>query len=372
MATRLVAGCMSGTSLDGIDAALVAVVGTGLTMTATVRRVVSRPLGRLAAPLRELAAQRPMTAGDIAALAREFGLLHLDLLRELIGNERIDLVAVHGQTVFHAPPVSWQLIDAAPLARGLGVPVVFDLRAADLAAGGHGAPITPLADYVLFRDEGETRAVLNLGGYCNYTWLPAALPSRAGEVDPSRPSAASAAIRGGDICACNHVLDAAARALFGVPFDDQGRRALAGTVRFEPRDALVAMLRAQSTAGRSLGTGDELHGWIEQNRGRFRPADLVRSVCDAIAMVVLERVGAADRLILAGGGAKNLALCNALAQHGANPISLSDEFGVPTQGREAAAIAVLGALCADGAPITLPQITGCTDPPPRAGTWIYP
>ena len=169
---ELIAGCMTGTSLDGLDAALVRVSGTDLSMRAEVVRAISRPLGRLARPLRRLAEQHPMTAGEVAVLSRDFALLHVKTLRELLGRERPALVSVHGQTVFHAPPVSWQLMNPAPIVEALDVPVVFDLRAADLARGGEGAPITPLADFVFFRSETRTRMVVNLGGFCNVTLLP--------------------------------------------------------------------------------------------------------------------------------------------------------------------------------------------------------
>jgi 1,6-anhydro-N-acetylmuramate kinase len=364
VATRLVVGCMTGTSVDGIDAALVEIVGTGLAMTATPRRLLSRPLGPLGEGLRALAGQQPLSAGQIAGLGHEFERLHLGLLHELCAGQPVALIAVHGQTVFHAPPVSWQLMSVAKLARGLSVPIVFDLRAADLAAGGQGAPITPLADHVFFRAAHETRVVLNLGGFCNYTWLP-----RGGELqDP----ASLGQIRGGDICVCNQLLDALARKLFGVPFDAGGKHALAGQTHPEARAALLTTLRAQAAGGRSLGTGDEHVGAFADWAERVRADDLVRTACETVATAVAERVGGADRMIVAGGGALNQALVRALSTQTAAPVALSDEFGVPAQAREAAAMAVLGALCQDGVPITLPQITGCATPAPQAGCWVYP
>lgn len=133
---------MTGTSLDSLDVALVEIHGTGLELRADVVRCLTRPLGSLTGPLRALAAQQPATAGRISTLARELATLHVYALHELVGEEPVDLIAVHGQTVFHHPPASWQLINPAPIAQALRTPVVFDLRAADLAAGGQGAPIT--------------------------------------------------------------------------------------------------------------------------------------------------------------------------------------------------------------------------------------
>ena len=113
---------------------------------------------------------------------------------------RADLVVAHGQTVFHAPPASWQLLNAAPIARAVRAPVVFDLRQADLAAGGQGAPITPLADWIMLRAHGPAaagRAIVNLGGFCNVTILPS--------------GAGPEGVRGMDVCPCNHLLDGVAR-----------------------------------------------------------------------------------------------------------------------------------------------------------------
>jgi 1,6-anhydro-N-acetylmuramate kinase len=302
----------------------------------------------------------------IAGLARELGVVHVTAIRELLAGERADLISAHGQTVFHAPPLSWQLFSSAPVAHALGTPVVFDLRAADLAAGGQGAPITPLADYVLFRDASQTRAVVNFGGFCNFTLLPR--------------GAAIASIRGGDVCACNQLLNALARAFFNEPFDADGRHARQGRICNDTRDELVELLRRQARAGRSLGTGDELTEWLTQQHSKHPAENLACSACDAIAQVIVETVDRAasaaraapiDAWVLAGGGVRNRALYEAFAKRCVAPVTLSDTYGVPATHREAAAIAVLGALSQDRVPITLPAITGAAIAP-LAGTWVLP
>jgi 1,6-anhydro-N-acetylmuramate kinase len=354
---------MTGTSIDALDAALVAIDGTGLAMKASVVRCLSRPLGELADCLRGLAEQQLTSAGDVAWVSHALSGLHTEVLCELIAADRLDLVAVHGQTVYHNPPISWQLVTPTPIAHQLGVPVVFDLRAADLAVGGRGAPITPIADFVLFRAPDETRVIVNLGGYVNYTLL------------PREPAGASvSAVRGGDICACNQVLDALARRVFGEAFDQDGQRAWTGRVRAEAFNELVALLGAQMSSNRALGTGDELTEWIDTHWESFVGEDLARSACEAIAEVVTRRALAdvsADRLLLAGGGTRNRALMDALCER-CEVASLTDEVGVSAPYREAVAVAVLGALCQDRVPITLPQVTGARGRPPVAGSWAYP
>ncbi len=152
---RTVVGAMTGTSLDAIDVAVATIEGTGLGMRARLRRHRATDLGPLRDDLREAACGQPMTAQRFAGLAGTLGRRYeaaIAAATETAGP--IALIAVHGQTVFHRPPFSWQLIDPTPIARRFGCPVVSDLRQADLAAGGEGAPITPLADWVLFRAEG--------------------------------------------------------------------------------------------------------------------------------------------------------------------------------------------------------------------------
>lgn len=355
--TRLVVGCMSGTSLDGLDAALVEISGTGLSMKARLLHTASRPLGTLLPVLRRLADQHAMTAGEISRAMTEFALLHIATIREACGTRTPDLICSHGQTIFHAPPHSWQMLQPAPLARVFGCPVVFDLRAADIAAGGQGAPITPLADLVLFGNADSTRAVVNLGGFCNITLLPAA----QGDADVLRTQ-----IMARDVCACNHVLDLIARERLGVPFDEHGTHAgQALVVHDEALDALRELLHRQSNSGRSLGTGDELFSWL----AGFTHVDgkvLARSACLAIAERVVEACSRTHGLILAGGGARNATLVHFIRQGSTDrrqTVHLSDEVGIDVSAREATCFAVLGALCQDGVPITLTQVTGVANPP---------
>jgi anhydro-N-acetylmuramic acid kinase len=353
---RLVVGCMTGTSLDGLDVALVRIHGHGLAMHLEHLQGLSVGLGALAGPLRRLAEQQPITAREIAQAMHAFAQLHVAAIRDLHA-ERIDLVVVHGQTVYHAPPVSWQLCAPSPISHALQVPVVYDLRAADIAAGGQGAPITPLADFVLFRHGSESRAVVNLGGFCNITMLP-------GGHDATR-------IQGADVCACNQLLDALARTLWDIPFDHHGERAATGTVDRKALAALAPLLSLQARSGRSLGTGDELSSWIARHRGRCEDADLARTACAAIAQTISHAAKDSQRLVLAGGGVRNRTLLGELQGRSQVPVVTSDSLKIPIDMREAIGMAILGALCQDRIPITVPGITG-VETAPVSGCWSYP
>lgn len=368
---RLVVGCMTGTSVDGLDAALVRVDGHGLSMRAKFVAGVSASLGELAGPLRALGEQTPMPAAQIAALARDFSLAHTRAVRALLESEParaamwergpnehaghagracVDLIAVHGQTVAHAPPVSWQMFNPWPLVEATGARVVFDLRGADLARGGQGAPITPLADLVLLAGP-ETRAVINLGGFCNVTLLPAVGPG-------ADMGVASERVQGLDVCVCNLLLDAIARERLGVPYDAGGEAALSGRVHEPATGDLLNLLEHQRASGRSLGTGDESLAWVARWAGTLTGADLCASACEAIGRTIGRAVHGAQRVLLAGGGANNRALVRVIEREAGAPCASTDDAGLPGTFREAAEMAVLGALCADRVPITLAQVTG--------------
>ena len=357
MDTRQVIGCMTGTSLDAIDCALVQVAGSGLMARFEVLDFISESLGDLSAHLRMLAEQEAHPVRDAATCARELALAHARLLAPWCAERAIDFVCVHGQTVWHRPPVSWQLMNLPVLAHELGVAVVGDLRAADLAAGGQGAPITPLADFLLFEQQDEPRTVVNLGGFCNITRLP-------GDGD-------SAAVRGADICACNHVLDAVARRCFDRPYDHNGEQAAAGSIDHAAYAALAELLLMQREDHRSLGTADELVSWVETWQQRIPGRDCARSACAALAETIAGSVGGSSRVLLAGGGVRNRTLVAEITARCRAPVELTDAYGVAGEQREAVAMAVLGTLCADRVPITLPAVTGVARAP-VAGVWVRP
>lgn len=361
---RLVVGTMTGTSIDGdLDAALVAVHGRGLGMRASVEATGSWPLGALADDLRRVAAQEPMPAGEFARIARAFGELHARALDELCSGAGVqpDLAVLHGQTVFHAPPLTWQLLDPWPVAARLGCRVRYDLRSANTVSGGQGAPITPLADFVLFADTLGPKLVMNLGGFINVTLV----PTLGQGVD---------AIRGFDVCACNHLLDRVARTRLGAPFDADGAAASRGTADTETARRIADAIAPAAVAGttrRSLGTGDDAARLVELT-APLAPDDACRTVVEAIASaavrVIASETGTSVADIrIAGGSARHRALQAALARRtGATVRTTAESDGIPVHMREAAEIAILGALADDGVRYSLPQVTGAASVVPES------
>ena len=362
--TRLVVGTMTGTSIDAIDVALVRITGRGLRVHAELVRYSSYELGELRQILRATANQAPMSARRFAKTALKFGHLHGNVIESLLYDADAgppDFVCVHGQTVFHRPPYSLQLVNPAVIASRLNCPVVTDLRQADLAAGGQGAPITPLADWILFRSPDVPRAVINLGGFCNITLLPA-----------SDDESSIQKIRGFDVCACNQLLDAVSRATTGEPFDRDGQNATSGIADESLRTSLEQLLRWQRDKRGSLGTQDDIRPWVSQHADLCDGSTLAATAVQATAKVIAEALEHCNvkEVYLAGGGTHNLALVSELmsALDGTS-VSPLDKLGVPVGAREAVCMAVLGALCADGVPITLKQVTHAIENPGVAGTW---
>src|SRR5581483_4376309 len=180
MATRMIAGAMSGTSADGVDVAVIEVDGTGLAMTG---RLLSRHHEPYVPELRQrIHAIRLQGGADfhsLGAIARAVSLTYASAVFGALDAAALSpgalvAIAAHGQTLYHRPPFTIQWLDPALLAAETGVRVVSDFRRADCAAGGQGAPLVPFADFILFRDKAVDRAVVNIGGIANVTLLPAA------------------------------------------------------------------------------------------------------------------------------------------------------------------------------------------------------
>jgi anhydro-N-acetylmuramic acid kinase len=285
---------------------------------------------------------------------------------------KVDLIACHGQTLYHQGEAArflgrklattWQTGEAAVIASRVGVPVVSDFRPADMAAGGRGAPLVPYLDYLLFRDASAARIVQNIGGIANLTSIPA--------------RAAASAVVAFDTGPGNMVIDAVTEKLFGQPFDRGGRIAASGKV-LEPVVGEVMKReffrrKPPKTAGREE-FGREFVREFLRSCGRAKKQDIAAtataltaiSIADATRRFVLNnptaRKGSVREMILSGGGAKNPTLVAMLANELASldvHLRFSDEFGVPSDAKEAVAFAVLGYQTWHRRPSNVPSATG--------------
>lgn len=353
-----IVGCMSGTSCDGVDAVLVEVcerAGAPLDTEARVIGGASVELGGLGERLLAFSRGGALAAGEIAELRDRLSDAHVRAIREVGGG--CDVVAAHGQTVFHGRATpdarggrTWQLFEPARVARAIGVPVLADLRSGDVAAGGQGAPITPIADRVLFGSHAPC-AVVNLGGFCNATLL-----------------GGDGSVAGFDVCPCNQLLDAGARRWLGAKFDTGG--AVAGEGRADAGESAGLRGAWANAAGRSLGSGDERLDVLTRLES-MGVGDRLATLCDAIGRAIGERVGGVP-VFVAGGGARNAALVRAIEGRCAGAVSSTAVVGVDPVWREGACMAVLGGLTLRGEAATLAGVTGCAAPAPIAGSWTLP
>ena len=366
-----VAGLMSGTSLDGIDVALVHIGGEDVAsfewQVAAFRTVAYRD------DQRELI-QRSLEQGgpaDLCALHAELGeWLATAFLSTCdaagVRSEDVDLIGSHGQTVWHEPPqgtergATLQLGDPATVAERTGIAVVSDFRARDVAAGGHGAPLVPWADRLLFSHPERSRALQNIGGMANVTWLP-----KAGSDSPPLAFDTGPGVA---------LLDAAAElATAGRQRrDEDGRLAAGGTID----EALLARLLSHEFFGAPppKSTGREVFGAplvaslaqdLEPGREDDGWPDLLatltaltaRSIGDAYRAWVLPE--GVDEVFLLGGGARNPTLAAAIVEQ-LSPVALSpnEDLGVEPDAREAVAFAVLAWAHLRGVPANVPTVTG--------------
>lgn len=334
---RIAVGTMTGTSMDGVDAVAVLIEGQGLELTASFLEIASIPFDGIRDDLRKLSKYEEMHSGE---LALSIGERTRDAIKALNINN-IDLIALHGQTIYHQPPKTIQLINPNPVIEAFDCTVLNQPRLMDVELGGEGAPITPLADWIMFREKKRNVAIVNLGGFCNITMLPA--QGYYGEIR---------SIQGFDVCCCNLLLDAIARERIGKPFDKDGELASKGDMDEDVYGELLTLLSAQHHGKQSLGHLDDIGQQLSTWNG-VPSETFAATACAAIGDCISNSIGDADCVYLAGGGCHNKSLASHIRHNG----TVAD-LGVPVQAREGMAMAILGAMHQDGVSITLPQVTG--------------
>ncbi|MEO0676069.1 MAG: anhydro-N-acetylmuramic acid kinase [Pseudomonadota bacterium] len=338
-----VIGTMSGTSLDGVDAAVletdgVEILGFGPSAfrpyAADERAVLRAALGS-------------WRADDAAALVEA---AHAELLAEF---DRPDLVGFHGQTLAHDPggQGTYQAGDGAELAEVLGWPVAWDFRTADVQMGGQGAPLAPFYHWACARWAGFERPVafLNLGGVGNLTWV-----DPASDV-PEAPNVLLAF----DTGPANAPLDDLMQARLGVSYDDGGALARMGAVDMALIERLLAHPYFAKLPPKSLDRGD-FAGLLDVRA--LSDADAAATLTAAVAASVawgLEACPAPpDRIFVTGGGRKNAVMMEMIGAGASCPVAPVEEIGLDGDMLEAQAFAYLAARVARGLPTSCPGTTG--------------
>lgn len=365
-------GVMSGTSLDGVDAVLARFRGDDRDFAWDLIGHHAEPFGaEFRRRLLAVAGGGEVAAEEIARLHTGLGDFYAETIKTLLAREKFasgDLagIGISGQTVYHQSSrralgrgVTYQIGSAAVVAERVRAGVVSDFRAADVAAGGDGAPLVPYADYLLFRDGEEGRIVLNVGGIANLTAIPAGCTAEEVIAFDTGPG--------------NMVMDGIMRELSDgkAQYDEGGARAGLGSVNSEMIEDAMSNPFFAEPPPRSTGReqfGDEyVHRWIQAGRARsLSDDDLVATACaltaESVAKAVEDHVSGemkVDVMYVAGGGAKNPVLMRELtARCGPSRVEVSSALGVAPDCREALAFAVLAHETVAGRTGNLPQVTG--------------
>lgn len=360
---RTALGLMSGTSMDGVDAALIRSDGNGriefgprqtFPYDAAIRAGLRASLGKTEAPAPLVEALTRAHAAAVATLLGGNG----------IASGAVDVIGFHGHTISHRP---WegstiQIGDGPLLARLAGIDVVNDFRIADVRAGGQGAPFVPVFHAALARGLEHPLAVLNIGGVANVTWIGAAYDAVA-----SAP--AETALLAFDTGPGNALLDDWVFKRTGAHWDADGKLALAGRADPAAAAAILANAYFERQPPKSL---DRDH-FDSSPVARLSPADgaatLVEVTARSAALARRFFPAPAQRWLVCGGGRRNPAIMQALKAAIAEPVDAVEAVGWDGDALEAQAFAYLALRSLDGLPLSFPRTTGV--PRPLAGGTLH-
>jgi anhydro-N-acetylmuramic acid kinase len=359
----LVVGLMSGTSLDGVDAALVDFSGKQPKALATFWQPYSSAIRK---PALQLQTAQQNEIHCAALLANELAHCYADAVAQLLANAgvnagQIAAIGCHGQTIRHQPASGYsvQLNNPALLAELTGIAVVADFRSRDIAAGGQGAPLVPAYHAAVFGDATRHRVILNLGGIANLT-----------DLNPGQP------IRGFDCGPGNLLMDAWIERHQGLRYDEGGQWAAQGKVLPELLHGLLADGFFAVSPPKSCGREEFNLAWLEHHlAGSEQPQDVQATLLELSAVSVTKAVGrwcgSPGELFVCGGGARNLTLMARLQHHLANcRVASTDSLGQAADWVEALAFAWLAWRTLHNEPGNLAEVTGARGP--RILGAIYP
>lgn len=351
----LAVGLMSGTSLDGMDAALVRLRGP-----TQVELLAFHTLSYGNEYRRQL--EDAIRSGGVRALALLHGAVGswaVEAVQQVLALGRVraselDFIAFHGQTVWHEPPVvTWQLGEPAVLAEAFGVRVVSGFRSRDVAAGGQGAPLVPIADVLLFGGQ-EPRLLLNVGGMANLTWVPHRAVEEGALAFDTGPGVA--------------VIDAVARIVDpALPWDRDGRLSAQGSADEAVLEELLAdeffLAPPPKSTGRERFGAEYAARLAARVPGPDGVATAVELTARSVARAIAGHMPPAEEIVVSGGGRRHPGLMAALARAVAaagrpDRIVPFDSLFFDGDAKEAVAFALLGYLTVHGQPGNLPAATG--------------
>jgi len=354
---------MSGTSLDGADAALVE-------FSAAAPRTLAFATVPFSAELRERILDLSEPGKDRLDLAGTVSLELADLYARAVQGalagggvsvDQVTAIGCHGQTVRHRPELGFtiQLNDPARLAERTGIDVIADFRRRDMAAGGQGAPLVPAFHEALFRHPSVSRAVVNIGGISNITWMPAGGRTLGFDCGPG-----------------NVLLDGWSRRHLGAAFDEDGAWAKRGHTDAGLLETLLAEPFLEAAPPKSTGRELFRMEWLDQRLEEKRaPEDVQSTLTDFTAHAIVDALdrfcGKTDEIYLSGGGARNPTLVDRIeGLTRGRPVAPTDVLGVPTAHVESMAFAWLAMKFVRREAVDLTAVTGARHP--RVLGALYP
>jgi anhydro-N-acetylmuramic acid kinase len=374
---KFVIGLMTGTSLNGVDVALVEIEGNGRFTKLNLIGFLEYPFPiGLKNTLLKNSVKETSNVEDISQLNFLLPQIYFDAISELCNDLKfdlndIDLIGSHGQTIQHLPKQTGyfkynvsstlQIGDPAVIAKLTGKITVGDFRTGDVALGGEGAPLIPYFDYLLFHSNEKNRALLNIGGISNFTIL----NKESGMKD----------VLAFDTGPGNMLTDTLAKKLFNVEYDNNGDYAKAGTLNkslfeaFIQKDQYIESPPPKSTGREYYGEkflNDLTKQFIDVKKEdwlntatRFTAYGIFRNYKKFV-----EEETKIDELIISGGGAKNKFLYECLNQEFKDPIEIKiiDDIGISSDAKEAICFAVMANETISGNPTNIPRTTGASRP----------
>lgn len=351
----LVIGLMSGTSLDGVDAALVDFSASPPRVLETLWTPYTDSLRLRASSLQVPCPDEIHDAAQLAnELAHAYAATSLQLLSAVgIAPSEVSAIGCHGQTIRHRPAsgYSLQINNAALLSELTGITVIADFRSRDIAAGGQGAPLVPAFHAAAFSDKRHKRCILNLGGIANLTSL---IPGQA--------------VTGFDCGPGNLLMDAWIERHKGYRYDQDGKWAASGAVHPTLLAALMSAPFLAAAPPKSCGREEFSLSWLDAYlEGNERPEDIQATLLEFTAQTIAQAIKRwckeADQVITCGGGAHNAVLMARLAALLPNcHIASTDSVGLSPDWVEAVAFAWLAWQTLHGKPGNLPEATGARGP----------
>lgn len=363
---RKIIGLMSGTSMDGLDIALCLCEGSGDKTVLTLLNFITMPYqDDFRADVKSIFSRRDADLEKVCLLNEKVGLQHAELILEAlklweVDKNEIDVIASHGQTIFHAPKslhakeyypnATLQIGDGDHIAVNTGIITIADFRQKHLAAGGEGAPLAVYGDYLIFSKEGEDRIMLNIGGIANFTFLP-------GDKDASK-------VFSTDVGPGNTLMDQYIQQNFeGLYFDENAEKANAGTKSDSLLEALLEdeffKLDFPKTTGPELFNLKYLElAQKKSNTLNLSKEDVLNTLCHFSAVAIVDSINrtissATPKIYMSGGGMHNPLLVELLQK--ALPkldFSTTNELAINPDAKEAVLFALLANETLAGNPIS--------------------